>query len=215
MDGTDLIVYVVDDESAARASMVALATSMGLVCETYSSGEEFLERFDPARPGCAVVDLRLEAMDGIQLQKHLIGMGCELPIIFVSAFMNVPTAVQALQNGAVTVLEKPCQPDQLMAAIHMALNLCRKRLEAALKRAVIQTRFESLDVREREVMSMILREMPNKNIASNLGISQRTMNRLRAEVLEKMGAESAVGLAQVAVLLENAVPVARLEFENV
>jgi two-component system, LuxR family, response regulator FixJ len=202
MDGTDFILYVVDDEPAARAGIAALAASMGLVSETYSSGEEFLEHFAPARSGCAVIDLRLEAMDGIELQKRLLGMGCELPVIFVSAFMNLPNTVQAMQNGAVTVLEKPCQPDQLMAAIRTALSICRKRLEAALKKAVLQARFESLSEREREVMSMILRGMPNKNIANRLGISQRTMNRLRAEIFEKMGTESAVGLAQVAVQLE-------------
>jgi FixJ family two-component response regulator len=201
MDRNDPSVYVVDDEPAARASMMALVASMGLACETFASAEEFLERFDPGRQGCAILDLRLEAMDGIQLQKRLMEMGCSLPVILVSAFVNVPNAVQALQNGAVTVLEKPCQPDQLIEAIRTALSLCHERLERGRTRAAIEARFHTLDKREQEAMSMIVRGMPNKNIANNLGVSQRTMNRLRAVIFEKMGAESAVNLAQIAIQL--------------
>ncbi|MHB8972987.1 MAG: response regulator transcription factor [Pirellulaceae bacterium] len=117
MDQTELILYVVDDDPEIRASMSALATSMGWHCQAFSSAEEFLEHFDPVRPCCVVTDIRLGGMNGLQLQEHLANLSNPPPVILISAYGSIPLAVQAMRNGALTVLEKPCDADELIIAI--------------------------------------------------------------------------------------------------
>ena len=206
MGRTDPTLFVVDDDPEVRASMAALATSMGWDCQAFSSAEEFLERFDPARPGCVVTDLRLGGMDGLQLQEHLGNLSSALPVILVSAYGSIPIAVRAMRNGALTVLEKPCNADELASAIHLAVNVTLNTPAARPNRAGLQLRFDSLHLREREAMARIIDGVPNKTIARHLGVSHRTANRIRAAIFKKMGVASAVDLARMVGGLQNDVP---------
>jgi FixJ family two-component response regulator len=203
MEQTDLTLFVVDDDPEVRASMAALGTSMGWDCQAFSSAEEFLEHFDPARPGCVVTDLRLEGMDGLQLQEHLANLSGAPPVILISAYGSIPIAVRAMRNGALTVLEKPCDADELAGAIRLAGSIHPSTSGASPNRAGLQFRFDSLDSRERETMVWIIDGVPTKTIARQLDVSPRTANRIRAAVFKKMGVESAVDLARMVGGLQN------------
>jgi FixJ family two-component response regulator len=191
-------VFVVDDEPAARNSVAALVSSMSMDCRSFSSAEQFLDGFNLSQPGCIVIDLNIDdKMNGLELQERLKGYGHVLPVVLLSAYLDVPITVRAMQNGAFTVLEKPCQTDRLADVIRNAVEISRGSLQARMKQSDLQKRYDSLDSREREVMMLILSGLPNKTIARELGLSQRTAARIRAGVFEKMGAESALDLAQM------------------
>jgi FixJ family two-component response regulator len=171
---------------------------MGWDCRAFASAEEFLERFDPARPGCVVTGLRLPGMDGLQLQEHLARLSSAPPVILVSAYGSIPIAVRAMRNGALSVLEKPCDADELASAVRLAGGINSTTSPAARSdRAGVKLRFDSLHWREREAMARIIDGVPNKTIACQLGVSPRTANRIRAAVFKKMGATSAVDLARM------------------
>jgi FixJ family two-component response regulator len=189
--------FVVDDEPDARKGVAALASSMGIPCETFASAEEFLRRYDASLAGCLLIDLRLGGVSGIQLQERLMALGSELPVIVVSAYADVPTAVRVMKSGAITVLEKPYAADALADAIRSGLKADRRRREAAARVGEIERRMESLAPRERSVMDLILAGNSNKVIASELSLSHRTVDRVRAAVFKKMGVDSAVELARV------------------
>ena len=197
MDHSNLTLFVVDDDPDARASMAALAASMGWTCQGFASAEAFLERFDPARPGCLVTDLRLGGMDGLQLQAQLANLGGAPPVILISAYGSIPIAVRAMRQGAVTVLEKPCDADELLSAIRRAAALIPRTPLARPNRAGIRLRFDSLHLREQAAMARIIDGVPNKAIAHQLGVSHRTINRIRAAIFKKMGVTSAVDLARM------------------
>ena len=197
MNHTGPTLFIVDDDPEVRASMLALATSMGWACQAFPSAEEFLECFDPARPGCVVTDLRLAGMDGLQLQAHLANLGNAPPVILITAYGSIPIAVRAMRKGAVTVLEKPCDADELAAGIRLAVGTGPSTPAARPNRAGLRVRFDSLHPREREMMARIVDGVPNKTIARLLDVSHRTANRIRAAVFKKMGVTSAVDLAKI------------------
>ncbi len=203
MDQSHRTLLVVDDDPAVRASIAALAFSMGLDCEAFASAEDLLDHFDPPRAMCAVIGLRIGGMDGLQLQEHLARLDDTLPVILVTAYGSVAVAVRAMLSGAVTVLEKPCDTNELADAIHIAGQIHRRTRAARQRRASLQAHFGSLDPRERTVMARVVAGSPNKVIARELGLSQRTLNRVRAAVFKKMGAQHAVDLTQMAAALEN------------
>jgi FixJ family two-component response regulator len=191
-------VFVVDDEPAARNSVTALVSSMSMDCRSFSSAEQFLDHFDFSQPGCVVVDLHLDCkMNGLDLQERLSRYDHALPVVLLSAYLDVPTAVRAMQNGAVAVLEKPCKTDQLADAIRNAVEISRNSQQSRIKQTELQTRYDSLDQREREVMTLILNGFPNKVISHRFDICKRTVARIRADIFRKMGVESAVELAQI------------------
>lgn len=198
MDPSGPTMFVVDDEAGARESLAALATSMGVPCEAFPSAEECLQRLDPTRRGCLVIDLRLPGMDGLGLQERLPALGVAMPVIVVSAYADVRTTVRAMRNGALTVLEKPCQTDELADAVREALDAQGRAVTPDRRTAESRARFSALDERERTVMGMILEGVPNKTIARRLHVSHRTVDRIRAAVFEKMGVGSAVELAKMA-----------------
>jgi two-component system, LuxR family, response regulator FixJ len=194
-------VFVVDDEAVARDSVAALVSSMNLGCRSFSSAEQFLDNYDPFHPGCVVIDMHLDGMNGLQLQERLAGQECSIPVVFMGAYLNVPIAVRAMQNGAITVLEKPLVANQLADAIQKAVDISREELETRNRRTNLRNRYNSLNKREQEVVALIINGMPNKTIARDLDISQRTVARIRSDVFKKMGADSAVDLAQMAIEL--------------
>ena len=201
MELSNPTVFVVDDEAAARDSVAALVSSMNLGCRSFSSAQQFLDQYDPLHPGCVVIDMHLVDMDGLQLQECLVGREYAIPIVFVGEYLDVPSAVRAMQNGAVTVLEKPLVANQLADAIQKAVDISREEQESRYKLSNLRNHYDSLDKREQEVLKLIVDGTPNKMIARELDISQRTVARIRADVFSKMDAESAVELAQMAIEL--------------
>jgi two-component system response regulator FixJ len=198
MEPPDGTLVVVDDDPEVQASIATLAFSMGLDCETFASVEDFLDHFEPLRTICVVADVRIGGMAGLQLQEHLARLDDTLPVILVTAYGSVAVAVRAMLNGALTVLEKPCDTAELANAIHRAIQIHQRMQAAHHRRAELQAHFGSLDPRERTVMARVVAGSPNKVIAHELGLSPRTVNRVRASVFKKMGAAHAVDLAQKA-----------------
>jgi FixJ family two-component response regulator len=189
--------FVVDDDPGARRSAAALASSIGVACETYSSAESFLQSFDPSCPGCVLIDLRLNGMSGFELQEELAARGSDLPVIVISAYVDVPATVRLMRNGALTVLEKPYQADELAETIRLAFETDRQRRTALAERRWIRQRINSLCPREKQTMELIVAGRPNKLIARQLDVSHRTVDRLRAAVFRKIGVDTAVELARV------------------
>jgi FixJ family two-component response regulator len=191
-------VFIVDDQPAARASAAALVSSLGFDCETFSSAKEFFDAVDILQAGCAIIDLHLPEMDAFALQEHLVSSGSAIAVVFVGADISVQLAVRAMRLGAISVLEKPYNADQLAEAICKSAAISRIAHATKHRLTVLRGRFEMLNSRERRVMMMVVEGVPNKTIAHKLDVCQRTAAQLRADVFEKMGADSAVDLAVMA-----------------
>jgi two-component system, LuxR family, response regulator FixJ len=199
-------VFVVDDDSGVRDAVRLLLRSVGLPARAFSSAAEFLEEFDPDAPGCLVLDLRMPGMSGRELQKRLLEMGSRVPIIFVTAHGDVPTAVDAVKDGAVDFIQKPFPDQKLLDMINEALELDRRRRAEQEERTAIAARVETLTPREREVMARVAGGKMNKTVARELGISQRTVEIHRARVMEKMQARSVPDLVQMIMKLDTPSP---------
>ena len=197
MTETKPVVFVVDDDQGVRESVKVLLRSIGVDAETYASGDEFLEMYDPERPGCIVLDVRMPEMSGLELQERLISKGCTLPIIFVTAHGDVPMAVEAVKAGALDFVQKPFRDQELIDKIQEAFvenDRVRKKLQDL---GCINERIDSLTPREREVMDMVVEGKANKVIAIDLSLSQRTVEIHRARVMTKMVADSVSQLVQM------------------
>lgn len=190
-------VHVVDDDGAIRDALAWLLGSVGLTSRTWPSAEAFLAGHEPAAPGCLVLDIRMEGMSGIELFDALAAAGSTLPVIFLTGHGDVPLAVAALKKGAFDFVEKPFNDNQLVDLVREALrrDLAGRSEKAA--EASIAARIESLTAREREVMDGVLRGLPNKAIADELGLAMRTVEVHRARLFEKMEVRSAVELSRV------------------
>jgi two-component system response regulator DctR len=188
---------VVDDDGAIRDALAWLLGSRGLSTRTWPSAEAFLAGHDPGQPGCLVLDIRMEGMSGIELFDQLRAAGSTLPVIFLTGHGDVPLAVAALKKGAFDFVEKPSNDNQLVDLVIEALRRDEARRGERAAEAGITARLEQLTAREREVMLLVLRGLPNKAIADELGLAVRTVEVHRARLFEKMGVRSAVELAQV------------------
>ncbi len=193
--------FVIDDDPRSRKGMAALASSLNIPCTTFASAEEFLDRYEPAMTGCALVDFRLGGMDGLQLQDRLHELGSALFVVLVSANADVSMAVRALKNGAVSVIEKPYRNDDLADAICKAIDRSQRVRQSILELADERQRLESLTPREKQLLDLLVAGVPQKRMARMLKISLRTVNRLCANVYSKMGVTSAAELAGVATRL--------------
>jgi len=201
MDPKQATVYVVDDDPSVRTGLARLLKSVGLMVKTFASALEFLEQAVVGEPGCAIVDLRMPAMSGLELQDQLRARRLDLPVIFLTAFGTVPASVQALKSGALDFLEKPVDDQVLLDAVFQALKRDREnRLKRAEAKA-IQDRLSSLTPREYEVLTLIITGMLNKQVAYELGTTEKTIKVHRARILEKMNCDS---LAQLVRLAEKA-----------
>ena len=190
-------VFVVDDDDHVREAIGLLLDSVKLPFVGFSSAAEFLSSFDPDAPGCLVLDLRMPGMSGIELQSRLRAMGSQLPIVFVTAHGDVPTAVEAVKAGAVDFIQKPFQDQKLLDMINEAMERDGRARVEREQVGAIETRLASLTPREREVMALVALGKRNKTIARELGISQRTVEVHRARVMEKMLAHSVSELVQM------------------
>ena len=196
-------VFIVDDDPAVRDSLRWLLGSVDLAVETYATGEHFLRAYDPARPGCLVLDVRMPGMGGLRLQEELTAQGIRLPIIILTGYAEVQTAVRALKTGAFDFLEKPYSDEMLLDRIHHAIETDRQTRAAAALRAEVAAHYALLTPREREVMGLVTAGKANKVIATELGLSPKTVEVHRAAVMDKMGADSVADLVRLEVLLQS------------
>jgi FixJ family two-component response regulator len=189
-------VFVVDDNASVRKSMQALVEAAGLAVETYASAAEFLATYDPQRAGCLVLDVRLRGESGLDLQDALRRRNVTLPIIIMTGYADVPAAVRAFKGGAIDFLRKPVPPKTLIAQIREAIEVDRRAREVAAQHTVVTDHIAQLTPREREVMELLASGSSSKEIATTLGLSVRTVEGHRRNVLRKMDVESAVQLAR-------------------
>ncbi|MGB5331101.1 MAG: response regulator transcription factor [Woeseiaceae bacterium] len=190
-------VFIVDDDATIRFAMQALMDSVNLHHEIFASGDEFLEKMTDQRPGCLVLDIRMPGLGGLELQEELIKRGNTLPIIFITGHGDVPMAVEAMQKGAVDFIQKPFRDQELLDRIRDALATDEERREAQQHHAEVAGRLDRLTNREREVFDLVVTGKPNKVIAYELGVSQRTVEIHRARVMEKMQARSLADLVKM------------------
>ncbi len=183
-------VFVVDDDDAVRGSLRWLIESVGLRVETYGSAREFLAAYDPVRPGCLVLDVRMPGMSGLDLQDRLALLQYAPPTIIISGHGDVPMAVRAMKGGAVDFVQKPFNDQVLLDCIQRALERDDRERRDQVRRASVGTLLARLTPREREVMDRMIAGMPSRAIAADLGIRPRTVESHRASVMEKMRAES-------------------------
>jgi len=191
------IAHIVDDDAAIRDSLEWLLSSRGVKARSWESGEAFLAGLTEPPRGCAVLDIRMDGMSGVELHDRLLARGARLPAIFLTGHGDVPLAVAALKRGAFDFVEKPFNDNDLVDRIALAIRhdeLQRERLESA---ATVAARIAALTPRERQVMERVLAGDYNKTIADALGIAVRTVEVHRARIFEKMGVRSAVELAQL------------------
>jgi len=198
MTEPDGIVFVVDDDAAMRRSLGNLLRSVGLRVEAFASAQEFLLAKRPDVPGCLVLDVRMPGPSGLDLQKRMAETDVEIPIIFITGHGDIPMTVQAMKAGAVAFLPKPFRDQDLLDAIHQALERDRKGREQRAEIDELRRRFESLTRREREVMGLVVAGLLNKQIAGEVGTSETTVKVHRRQAMEKMGAGSLAELVRMA-----------------
>ena len=192
--------YVVDDEESIRSLWEWLLASNGVAVRTFASAGAFIEAYRRGDAGCLVLDVRLPGMSGLELQGYLRQQEIDIPIVFVSGHGDVPTAVSAIKGGAVDFLQKPFDYREALAIVQRAFERDAQSRDRRATQARLAERLAALTVREREVMHRIIEGKPNKMIAEELGISVRTVEFHRANVMEKMGATSVAALIQVIAL---------------
>jgi FixJ family two-component response regulator len=192
------IVFVVDDEPSVCASVKRLVRSVGIEVQTYSSAQEFLRGKRPDVPGCLVLDVRLPDLSGLDLQQELAKANITLPIIFVTGHGDIPMSVRAMKAGAVEFLTKPFREQDLLEAIQHGIQQHRTLREQRAEIFDLQCRYESLTLREREVFPLVAGGWLNKQVASQLGASEKTIKVHRGQVMHKMKAESLADLIRMA-----------------
>ena len=194
----DRVVFIVDDDASLRESLKDLIRSVGLCVEAFASAQEFLRSKRPDVPGCLVLDVRLRGLSGLDLQKQMAEADMEIPIIFITGHGDIPMTVQAMRAGAVEFLTKPVRDQDLLDAIQQGLERDRKAREQRAKIAELHSRYRSLTPREREVMTLVVAGLLNKQIAGDLGTSEASVKVHRQHVMEKIGARSLAELVRMA-----------------
>jgi len=194
-------VFVVDDDPSVRTAVERLLMSVGLPCETFASAPDFLRRAETGLNGCLVLDVRMPGPSGLDLQRVLASSGNDIPIIFVTAHADVPLTVRAMKEGALEVLMKPFDDQAFLDLVNAALDTGRERYQQRTKIESLRSRFDTLTPREREVMSLVVTGMLNKQIAGDLGTTEKTVKAHRSQVMRKMEADSVASLVRMADLI--------------
>jgi FixJ family two-component response regulator len=191
------VVFVVDDDEEIRAAMRSLLASVGLRVETFATAQDFLGSRRPDAPACLVLDVRLPGLSGLDLQHELIQAGIPIPIVFISGHGDIPTSVQAIKAGAVEFLTKPVRDHQLLDAIRRAIVADQLERPRRAELAELRRRYGSLTPREREVMTMVVAGLLNKQAAARIGTSEITVKVHRAHIMRKMCADSVADLVRM------------------
>ena len=197
-ESNDIRVYLVEDDADTQEAIRTLCKSVGLPLEVYSNAQSFLEAFQPDKPGCLVLDVRMPGgMSGLDLQRHLREKQLDIPVILITGFADVPMAVRAIKTGAIDIIEKPFNDQLLLDRIHEALEESKRRQDYKQEFAEVSKRIEDLTRREKEVLDMVVTGRANKRIAEEMKISPKTLDIHRSKVLQKMKAESVADLVRM------------------
>ena len=197
------VVFLVDDDAAVRASVTELLESVGLEVAAYESAAGFLESTMPDKPSCMVLDLRMPEISGLKLQEELAKAEVQVPIVFVSGHGDIRTVVRAMKAGAMDFLAKPFNSQELLEAVHAALERDRVRREKENSLSTLRERFSSLSVREKEVLSHVASGRLNKQIAADLGVSEVMVKVHRANGMRKLHVKSVAELVRITDLLRS------------
>jgi len=195
----DATVYLVDDDPDMRDSLLWLLKTVGLNVEAFASAEEFLRAFAPKGPGCLVFDVRMPGTSGLDLYEQLVARRETMPVIFITAYADVPMAVRALKSGAVEFVEKPFNRQTLLDKVQRAIKDHTERCKLQADRESIGSRFSAMTDKEREVLEMIREGLPNKAMATRLEISPRAVEMRRASLMKKLGARTLVDLVRLTI----------------
>ena len=198
MSTGDHIVYVVDDDRSSRQSLEFLIEASGFKVQAFASAKEFLEGPRPDRPACLVLDVRMPGLTGLQLQEELAKLGVRIPIIFITGHGDIPMSVRAMKAGAVEFLTKPFREEAMLRAITQAIARDRVAHLERLEMAELHRRHAHLTPREREVMASVVTGLLNKQVAAELGASEKTIKAHRGRVMQKMQADSLADLVRMA-----------------
>lgn len=193
-------IFVVDDEQPVCDSLRWLLEPLRLNIETYASARDFLSAYDPTRPGCVVLDVRMPRMSGLELQEELSARQIHIPIIIISGHGDIPMAVRAMKAGALDFIEKPFSEQVLLERIEHALALDARQRREEAERETMRERIGALTVREREVLERVVAGKSNKLIAAELAVSTKTVEAHRAKVMEKLGVHSVAELTARCIL---------------
>jgi len=198
-------VFIVDDDEAIRNSLRLLLKSVGLAAVALPTAQEFLSKYDPRQPGCLILDVRMPGMSGLELQEQLNVRGAMIPVIFITGHGDIPMAVEAMQQGAFDFLQKPFRDQDLIDRIQRALTKDQANRSELQEKSRVREHLQTLTPREREVLILVTSGKPNKIMAADLGVSQRTVEIHRARVMEKMHASSLAQLVRMVMDLNEAV----------
>jgi FixJ family two-component response regulator len=202
MRNADAVVIIIEDDASMREAIMTLIETVGLNGHMYASGQEFLQHAPPDGPSCLVLDVRLPGLSGLNLQRELARRGMDIPIIFITGHGDIPMSVQAMKAGAVEFLTKPFRDQDLLDAIAQALERDRAARRQRADMTALRQRYDMLTAREREVMRLTVAGLLNKQIASELGTSEKTVNIQRGRMMQKMQADSIAALVRIAEKLD-------------
>jgi len=202
MRNADAVVIIIDDDASMCEAIMTLIETVGLNGHMYASGQEFLQHAPPDGPSCLVLDVRLPGLSGLNLQRELAMRGMDIPIIFITGHGDIPMSVQAMKAGAVEFLTKPFRDQDLLDAIAQALERDRAARRQRADMAALRQRYDTLTAREREVMRLTVAGLLNKQIAFELGTSEKTVNIQRGRMMQKMQADSIAALVRIAEKLD-------------
>jgi FixJ family two-component response regulator len=198
VSATEPIVFVVEDDPSIRRALTNLFQSVGLEVEVFGSASEMLQRKLPNVASCLVLDVRLPGLSGLDFQTELARANIQIPIIFMTGHGDIPMSVRAMKGGAIDFLTKPFRDQDMLDAVMMAIERDRKRREADKIVASLQTLFEALTSREREILALVSSGLMNKQVAAELGLAEITVKIHRGHIMKKMGAKSLADLVMKA-----------------
>lgn len=198
MENAAPVVFVVDDDEAICRSLALLIEDIGLRAETFTSAQHFLSAYDPEQPGCLVLDVRMSGMSGLELQTRLNELGLRIPTVVMTGHGDVPMAVEAMKAGALDFVEKPFRDQVMLDSIQKAITVDRETRDREKQHKEFRSRLEQLTQREQQIMELLIAGKANKVIAFELGISQKTVDFHRSNVLGKLSVNSVVDLVRLA-----------------